>query len=87
MGRFTGAFLAGCLLFLSAPLGMMIGAAMPWLDPETLGSFNLGHYAWVYLLVCVPTLSKIERQEVPPLVVFQMPPATPPIHMVLVLVG
>ena len=56
MGRFTGAFLAGCLLFLSAPIGMMIGAAMPWLDPETLGAFNLGHYAWIYLLVCVPTL-------------------------------
>ena len=56
MGRFTGAFVAGCLLFLSAPIGMMIGAAMPWLDPETLGAFNFGHYAWVYLLVCVPTL-------------------------------
>ena len=40
-GRFTGAFLAGCLLFLSAPLGMIIGAAMPWLDPEMLGPFNL----------------------------------------------
>lgn len=55
-GRFTGAFLAGCLLFLSAPLGMMIGAAMPWLDPEVLGAFNLSHYAYVYLLLCVPTL-------------------------------
>jgi ABC-2 type transport system permease protein len=56
IGRFTGAFLAGCLLFLSAPLGMIIGAAMPWLDPETLGPFNPWHYAYVYLLVCVPTL-------------------------------
>ena len=55
-GRFTGAFLAGCLLFLSVPLGMMIGSAMPWVDPETVGPFNLGHYAWIYLLVCVPTL-------------------------------
>ncbi len=55
-GRFTGAFLAGCLLFLSAPLGMIIGAAMPWLDPEVLGPFNLWHYAYVYLLLCVPTL-------------------------------
>ena len=55
-GRFTGALLAGCLLFLSAPLGMIIGAAMPWLDPEVLGAFNLGHYAYVYLLLCVPTL-------------------------------
>jgi ABC-2 type transport system permease protein len=56
LGRFTGAFLAGCLLFLSVPVGMMIGATMPWLDPETVGPFNLGHYAWIYLLVCVPTL-------------------------------
>ncbi|MCX7052580.1 MAG: ABC transporter permease, partial [Proteobacteria bacterium] len=55
-GRFTGALLAGCLLFLSAPLGMIIGAAMPWLDPEVLGPFNLSHYGYVYLLLCVPTL-------------------------------
>ncbi len=55
-GRFTGAFVAGCLLFLSAPAGMMVGAAMPWVDPEILAPFNPGHYAWVYLLVCVPTL-------------------------------
>jgi len=55
-GRFTGALFAGCLLFLSAPLGMILGAAMPWLDPEVLGPFNLWHYAYVYLLLCVPTL-------------------------------
>ncbi|MDH5228346.1 MAG: aminopeptidase, partial [Gammaproteobacteria bacterium] len=47
-GRFTGALLAGCLLFLSAPLGMMTGAAMPWLDPEVIGAFNLWHYLYVY---------------------------------------
>jgi hypothetical protein len=29
---------------------------MPWIDPETVGPFNLAHYAWVYLLMCVPTL-------------------------------
>ena len=55
-GRFSGALLAGCLLFLSAPLGMIIGAAMPWLDPEVLGPFNPWHYLYVYLLLCVPTL-------------------------------
>jgi hypothetical protein len=38
-GRFTGAFFAGCLLFLSAPLGMILGAAMPWLDPEERNRF------------------------------------------------
>ena len=55
-GRFTGAFLAGCLLFLSAPLGMMIGAAMPWLDPETLGPFNL-----VALRLRLPAASACRR--------------------------
>ena len=55
-GRFTGAFAAGCLLFLSAPLGMIVGAAMPWIDPEVLGPFNLGHFAFTYFLICVPTL-------------------------------
>ena len=55
-GRFGGAFLAGCLLFLSVPLGMIVGAAMPWVDPERLGPFNAWHYAYTYLLICVPTL-------------------------------
>ena len=55
-GRFSGAFLAGCFAFLSVPLGMMLGAAMPWLDPETVGPFNLWHYAWIYFCICVPTL-------------------------------
>jgi hypothetical protein len=46
-GRFTGAFIVGCLAFLSVPLGMIVGAFMPWLDPETLGPFRLGDYAYV----------------------------------------
>ena len=48
-GRFTGAFVAGCLAFLSVPLGMMLGAAMPWVDPETIGPFRLADYAYVYV--------------------------------------
>jgi ABC-type transport system involved in multi-copper enzyme maturation permease subunit len=55
-GRFTGAFIAGCLAFLSVPIGMMLGAAMPWVDPETIGPFRLGDYAYVYFALCVPTL-------------------------------
>jgi ABC-type transport system involved in multi-copper enzyme maturation permease subunit len=55
-GRFTGAFAAGCLAFLAVPLGMMAGAAMPWLDPQTVGPFRPDHYLWVYALLCVPTL-------------------------------
>ncbi|MDP1861821.1 MAG: M1 family aminopeptidase [Gemmatimonadaceae bacterium] len=55
-GRFAGACGAACLAFLSVPLGSMIGAAMPWLDPETVGPFRLTHYAYVYFVLCVPTL-------------------------------
>ncbi|MEO7963362.1 MAG: M1 family aminopeptidase [Gemmatimonadaceae bacterium] len=55
-GRFTGALGAGCLAFLSVPLGLMIGAAMPWLDPETVGRFRPGDYLYIYLVLSVPTL-------------------------------
>ena len=55
-GRFTGAFGAGCLAFLSVPLAIMIGAAMPWLDPQTIGPFRLGDYLYAYFVLCVPTL-------------------------------
>jgi ABC-type Na+ efflux pump permease subunit len=55
-GRFLGAFGAGCLAFLSVPLGAMIAAAMPWLDPQTVGPFRLLDYAYVYFVLCVPTL-------------------------------
>ena len=55
-GRFTGAWLAGCLLFTSTALGMMVGASMPWLDPETVGAFEAWHYVWTYFVMCVPAL-------------------------------
>ena len=55
-GRFTGAFIAGLIGFASVPLAMMIGAAMPWLDPETLGPFRIDHYAFAYFVVAAPTL-------------------------------
>lgn len=55
-GRFTGAFIAGCIGFASVPLAMMVGATMPWLDPETLGPFRADHYLFAYFVMAVPTL-------------------------------
>ena len=55
-GRFTGAFVVGCLAFAGVPLAMLIGSFMPWIDPDTLGPFRPGDYAYVYFLLCVPTL-------------------------------
>ena len=55
-GRFTGAFVAGCIAFLSVPIGMMIGSVWPTVDPETLGPFRITDFAYVYFALCVPTL-------------------------------
>jgi ABC-2 type transport system permease protein len=55
-GRFTGAFAVGCLAFAGVPLAMLVGSFMPWLDPDTIGPFRPGDYAYVYTVLCVPTL-------------------------------
>lgn len=55
-GRFTGGFLATCLVFLSVPLGVLTASAMPWLDPGTVAPFRPGSYLYAYLVLCVPTL-------------------------------
>jgi ABC-2 type transport system permease protein len=55
-GRFVGAFIASLIVLTSVPLAMMIGAAMPWLDPETIGPFVLWHYVYAFLTAGVPTL-------------------------------
>ncbi|MFM1886074.1 MAG: hypothetical protein RL026_1231 [Pseudomonadota bacterium] len=56
LGRFAGAFLVGLLAFGSVPLGNLLGAAMPWVDPETVGPVHLSHYLKAWLLLCGPTL-------------------------------
>lgn len=55
-GRFTGAFIAGCIGFAAVPLAMLVGSTMPWLDPETLGPFRADHYLFAYFVMAVPTL-------------------------------
>jgi ABC-2 type transport system permease protein len=55
-GRFAGSLAAASLVFLTVPLGALIGAAMPWLDPETVGPFRLATYLHAYLVLCLPTL-------------------------------
>ncbi len=55
-GRFAGAFLAAAIGFLAVPAAILIGCAMPWLDPETLGPTRLADYAFAYGVVALPTL-------------------------------
>jgi len=56
VGRFIGAWLTGLLVLASVPLGNAIGAAMPWLDPETVGPFNVLWYLYAWLVLAGPTL-------------------------------
>ncbi len=55
-GRFTGGFLVCCLVYLSVPLGALVGAMMPGLDPETVGPFRAAPYLYAYFVLSVPTL-------------------------------
>jgi aminopeptidase N len=47
-GRFFGAFAAVALCYLSIAIGTLLGAFMPWVDPETVGPLRLGDYAYAY---------------------------------------
>ena len=55
-GRFTGAFGAVALSFLFVPLAIIVGSVMPWVDRETMGPNNLGHYAFAYFWLVLPGL-------------------------------
>lgn len=55
-GRFLGAFGASALVFLSVPIGALLAAAMPGLDPETVGPFHASAYVYTYFALCLPTL-------------------------------
>jgi len=55
-GRFFGAFAAAVLAFAAVPIGLMLGAVAPWVDPETLGRFTFSHYLYAYLAMALPIL-------------------------------
>jgi ABC-2 type transport system permease protein len=55
-GRFLGAFLAVALGFLAVPLATLIGTLMPWVDPDKIGPFRPGDYAYTYLVIALPGL-------------------------------
>ena len=55
-GRFTGAYLAALLAFLSVPLGIFVGSWMPWVDPETLGPNRLADYLFAFFLIAAPNI-------------------------------
>jgi ABC-type transport system involved in multi-copper enzyme maturation permease subunit len=55
-GRFLGGLSIAILGYLAVPAGIALGAAMPWVDPETVGPSSLGLYLWPFLVVAIPNL-------------------------------
>ena len=55
-GRFLGSFLTALLGYVAVPLGMGIGASMPWVDPETLGAGGTAAYLWPFLIIALPNI-------------------------------
>lgn len=55
-GRFLGGLAIAILGFVAVPLGIALGSAMPWVDPETIGSGGFATYAWPFLVIAVPNL-------------------------------
>ena len=56
LGRFVGASAAALLVMASVPLGMALGALMPWLDPERIGPNDPLHYLTAYVVFVMPTM-------------------------------
>ena len=55
-GRFLGALLVNAVLLIAVPLGQILGAAMPYMDPQMFGPFRLDAYVQAYLLFLLPNL-------------------------------
>ncbi|WP_244970508.1 ABC transporter permease/M1 family aminopeptidase [Novosphingobium aerophilum] len=55
-GRFVGGLGIAVLGYAAVPLGIAVGAAMPWVDPETVGPGGLATYLWPFLVIAIPNL-------------------------------
>ena len=55
-GRFVGGLIVAILGYMALPLGIALGSAMPWVDPETVGPGGFANYAWPFLIIAVPNL-------------------------------
>lgn len=56
LGRFSGAFVAVALAFSMTAVGIALGSAMWWLDPEKVGPFRPGDYLFTLAVLAVPNL-------------------------------
>jgi len=56
LGRFLGAVAVSLLVLLAAAVGVLVGMAMPWLDPERLAPFSAAPHVFALLVLVLPNL-------------------------------
>jgi ABC-type transport system involved in multi-copper enzyme maturation permease subunit len=55
LGKFLGALSLALLICLAGLLGTLIGTFMPWLDQERIASFSVLPWAYIFLVVLLPS--------------------------------
>ena len=55
LGRFLGALIPALLIGLAGLLGALIGTFMPWLDQARIAPFSLLPWAYIFLVVILPS--------------------------------
>ncbi len=55
-GRFFGSLVASLAAVAAAALGIVIGSAMPWLDPERILPLDVRPYAYALVVFAIPNL-------------------------------
>ncbi|MBP7623429.1 MAG: ABC transporter permease, partial [Xanthomonadales bacterium] len=56
LGRYTAGIIAALAIYLGIALAMLVGAAMPWIDPARLGPFSLLPYLYGLAVFVIPNL-------------------------------
>jgi ABC-2 type transport system permease protein len=55
-GRLAAGYVAALAVMLAVAPGLVLGAAMPWVDPARLGPTSLAAYGWGFAVVVLPDL-------------------------------
>lgn len=55
-GRIAAGCCAALIVFVLSGAGMIIGAAMPWVDPQRLGPFSLAPHLWSLAVIVIPNM-------------------------------
>ncbi|HEY4367785.1 MAG TPA: M1 family aminopeptidase [Steroidobacteraceae bacterium] len=55
-GRLAAGLVASLAIYIITGAGMILGSAMPWVDPQRVGTFSLAPHLWSLAVVVIPNL-------------------------------